>query len=86
MSDLDAALTSCILPKVSGEYAPLDETQSAQLLVGKCQRQWLAWVDDCVAHGHGKEGCIKDSTLITQAAIRSFNKLATQNTKQRFNQ
>lgn len=75
-TDLDAALTSCILPEVSS--GPLDEGQAAQLLVGKCQRPWLAWVDDCVAQGHSKDSCIRDSTLITQTAIKRYNTLATQ--------
>jgi len=74
-SDLDAALTSCILPELQrGNYSAADRGQSAQLLLGKCQRPWLAWVGDCVEHGNSKEACIKDSTLITQTAIERFNK------------
>jgi hypothetical protein len=72
-SDLGTALTQCILPEAQKGNAAIDEAQAANLLVGKCQGPWLAWVGHCVEQGDSKENCIRKSTTFTRAAIKQLN-------------
>jgi hypothetical protein len=72
-SDLGTALTQCILPEAQKGNAAIDEAQAANLLVGKCQGPWLAWVGHCVEQGDSKENCIRKSTSFTRAAVKQLS-------------
>lgn len=74
-TELGVALTQCVVPAAqSGNYSARDANQSTDLLLGKCQRPWIAWVTDCVNRGGTKETCIKQTTNFAQAAIEQLKK------------
>lgn len=74
VDDPDLALTQCIVPEAQKANATtLDDGQAIQLLLGKCQRPWVAWVNECVSHGDAKDSCIRKSTGFARAAIRQHN-------------
>jgi tetratricopeptide (TPR) repeat protein len=72
-SDLGQALTQCILPEAQKGNAAFDEAQAANLLIGKCQGPWIAWVNKCVDQGDSKESCIRKSRSFARAAVQQQN-------------
>jgi len=72
-SALGVALTQCILPELQkGSTATNDEARSTDLLIGRCQRPWIAWVNECINHGETEDSCIRKSTALARSAIKQF--------------
>jgi Sel1 repeat-containing protein len=71
-SGLGAALQQCILPEAKSGHYSGNPGLAIELLVGKCQRPWMAWVNDCVAHGGTQDSCIAKSAGFAQATIQRF--------------
>jgi len=71
-SGLGAALQQCIVPEAKSGHYSSNPGQSTELLIGKCQQPWMAWVNDCVAHGGTQDSCIAKSAGFAQATIQRF--------------
>ncbi|MBI2715562.1 MAG: hypothetical protein HYX37_14100 [Rhizobiales bacterium] len=76
---INRELQQCLLPEAQyGKYSSFDGGKSANSLLDKCKREYLAWVDECErntsATGDTTESCIMKVMIAAQAAIKLFGK------------
>ncbi|MDP1968933.1 MAG: hypothetical protein Q8K31_07090 [Burkholderiaceae bacterium] len=73
---LDERLMYCVLPAAQyGQYSSYDGGKSARtLLLNQCPREFLNWVDACLARGDSNENCNLKAMLIAQFGIKQFGK------------
>jgi len=73
---LDERLMYCVLPAAQyGQYSSYDGGKSARtLLLNQCPREFLNWVDACLARGDSNANCNLKAMLIAQFGIKQFGK------------